>query len=167
MKLTWTVLKGELRLSAELLLTLSSSALFGFIFRACLEREKESRDRWQKIPCVHLCMETQAESSLSLIPAHPDTVQPFIIPPLGSGDPPPFAFSEALKGREWHHSSHFTEGQVEAGCQNPVPSWWRHKWEMSLSLAAVVSLVHHSNNWHLLPLQKTSVSQTQGLPCNF
>lgn len=48
-KVTWALLKGGLRLSAELLLTLSSSVLFGFIFRACLERVKEkSGDRWQK-----------------------------------------------------------------------------------------------------------------------
>lgn len=48
-KLTWALLKGGLRLSAELLLTLSSSVLLGFIFRACLERVKEkSGDKWQK-----------------------------------------------------------------------------------------------------------------------
>lgn len=48
-KLTWALLKGGLRLSAELLLTLSNSVLLGFIFRACLERVKEkSGDRWQK-----------------------------------------------------------------------------------------------------------------------
>lgn len=70
-KLTWTLLKGGLRLSAELLLTLSNSALFEFIFRACLERVKESGDKWQKIPCMHLCTETQPESSLSLVPTHP------------------------------------------------------------------------------------------------
>lgn len=67
-------------------------------------------------------------------------------PPLGSEDPPAFAFSKVLKGREWHHSFHFTEGQVEAGCQNPIPSWQRHKRKKSPSLAAVVSSVHHSNN---------------------
>lgn len=35
-KLTWMLRKGGLRLSVELLLALSSSALFGFIFRARL-----------------------------------------------------------------------------------------------------------------------------------
>lgn len=33
------------------------------------ERE-ESGDRCQKIPCIYLCMEPQAKSSLSLVPAH-------------------------------------------------------------------------------------------------
>lgn len=48
-KLTWALLKGGLRLSAELLLTLSNSVLLGFIFRACLERVKEkSGNKWQK-----------------------------------------------------------------------------------------------------------------------
>jgi len=199
------------------------------------ERE-ESGDTWQKIPCVHLCMELQSESSLSLVPDHPyrhctafyhatvprssalfsfsgtwgsrltDTEQVIALQPpcqlpmtnqlrlsrertteptassprlrllclahvgvldhippwplsLGSGDAPVFAFSKVIKGREWHHSFHFTERQVEAGSQES--SWQRRKWKKSPSLAAVVSSVHHSNNRHCLkeaaPLQKPSV----------
>lgn len=67
--------------------------------------------------------------------------------------------------------SHFTERQVEAGCQNPTPSWQRHGWKKSPSLAAVVSSLHRTSNWHLLkeeaPPQKTSVCQTQDPPCSF
>lgn len=47
-KLMWALLKGGLRLSAELLLALSNSALLGFIFTACLESEREVRRQMAK-----------------------------------------------------------------------------------------------------------------------
>lgn len=82
-KLTWTLLKGGLRLSAELLLTLSNSALFGFIFRACLERVKEKSQetdgkRYPACTCAWR-LKPRAASAWSL-PIHTDTVQPFTTP---------------------------------------------------------------------------------------
>lgn len=82
-KLTWTLLKGGLRLSAELLLTLSNSALLGFIFRVCLERVKEKSqeiDSKRYPACTHVWrLKPRAALAWSL-PIHTDTVQPVTMP---------------------------------------------------------------------------------------
>lgn len=75
-KLTWALLKGGLRLSAELLLTLSNSVLFGFIFRACLERAKEKSQETdgKRHPGCTSAWQLKRKSALAWsMPVHADT----------------------------------------------------------------------------------------------
>lgn len=75
-KLTQTLLKGGLRLSAELLLTLSNSVLFGFIFRACLERAKEKSQEIdsKRYPASTCAWRLKPKSALAWsMPVHTDT----------------------------------------------------------------------------------------------
>lgn len=83
MKLTWTLLKGGLRLSVELLLTLSNSALLGFIFRVCLERVKEKSQETEskRYPACTRAWRLKPRAALAWsLPIHTDTVQPVTMP---------------------------------------------------------------------------------------
>lgn len=84
MKWTRTLPKGGLRLSAELLLTLSNSGLFEFIFRACLERatEKSQETDGKGYPACTCAWRFKPRAAFFTWSQHihTDAVQPFITP---------------------------------------------------------------------------------------